>query len=163
MDAMERISRRDGERHILIVDDNPADIDLLREALVETTEDIVLHAVADPVRAFSFLARQGEFADRPRPHLILLDLAIPIMDGVKALGILKSTPDWADIPVMILTASLLTTERERCIRLGAVDHHLKPANADGYLRLASRLQEVLLRFGSGPRATASSGEWRVDQ
>jgi two-component system response regulator len=147
--------------HLLVIDDNPRDIELLREAMAECAEEIQLHAVGDAVRAFSFLARQGEYAGSPRPSLIILDLAMPLIDGVKALGVIKGTIEWADIPVMILTTSMLASERERCVRLGAFEHQVKPTNFDGYLRLASRIQELLARRGDRPRATASSGEWRV--
>jgi two-component system response regulator len=143
---------------ILVIDDHAQDIDLLRQAMAECDDDLEVFGVADAVRGFSCLARQGQFAGMPRPDLILLDLAMPLIDGFRALAILKETPDWAEIPVMILTSSTTTSERERCIRLGAVDHHLKPATFDGYLRLASRIQEVLARRGS----RADSGEWRVD-
>jgi two-component system response regulator len=143
---------------ILMIDDNLADIDLVRHAMLECDEEVEVFGVADAVRAFSVLARQGQFAGMPRPDLILMDISMPMIDGIKALGIIKSTPDWADIPVMILTSSGLTSERERSIRLGAVDHHLKPTSFDGYLRLVSRIQEVIARRGS----RVDSGEWRVD-
>jgi CheY-like chemotaxis protein len=143
---------------ILVVDDRAEDIELIRHAMVECDEEVEVFGVADAVRAFSVLARQGQFAGMPRPDLILMDLSMPMIDGIKALGIIKSTPDWADIPVMILTSSSVAAERERSIRLGAVDHHLKPSSFDGYLRLASRIQDVLSRRGN----RVDSGEWQVD-
>jgi CheY-like chemotaxis protein len=160
---MEANSRSNGPVTILVIDDNARDVDLLRQAIGECAEEVVVDGVPDAVRAFSYLARQGEFADRARPALILLDLDMPIIDGIRALAILKGTPDWADIPAMILTASATASDRERCVRLGAFDHQLKPTTCDGYLRLASRIQEVLQRRGGErSRQTVSSGEWRVD-
>jgi two-component system, chemotaxis family, response regulator Rcp1 len=91
--------------NILLVEDNPADMRLVREALAEGAVRAQLHWVASGEAALAFLRRQGEFADKPTPDLVLLDLNLPGLHGHEVLREIKSDPALLSIPVLILTSS----------------------------------------------------------
>ena len=90
---------------ILLVEDNPADIDLTMEAFEECKFAHNLHVVSDGERALSFLRKERNFNDKPRPDLILLDLNLPKIDGREVLAEIKSDDKLKQIPVVILTTS----------------------------------------------------------
>jgi CheY-like chemotaxis protein len=90
---------------ILLVDDNPGDVRLTREALAGFRPACHLNAVKDGAEAICFLHRQGRFAQSPRPHLILLDLNLPKKDGREVLAEIKHDPNLKRIPVIVLTTS----------------------------------------------------------
>jgi two-component system, chemotaxis family, response regulator Rcp1 len=90
---------------ILLVEDNPGDVRLTREALKDGKVSNRLHVVVDGVEALAFLRREGEHATAVRPDLILLDLNLPKMDGRQVLAEIKADPTLRQIPVVILTSS----------------------------------------------------------
>src|SRR5260221_13842098 len=90
---------------ILLVEDNPGDVRLTREAFKEARVVNNLTVVGDGVEALRFLLRQDEHAHAPTPHLILLDLNLPRMDGRQLLAAIKSDPALMRIPVVVLTTS----------------------------------------------------------
>ncbi len=90
---------------ILLVEDNPADVRLTREALKETKLSNNLSVVMDGEAALCFLRRQGEYAAVPRPDLVLLDLNLPKKSGREVLAEIKADPRLRRIPVAILTMS----------------------------------------------------------
>jgi CheY-like chemotaxis protein len=90
---------------ILMVEDNPGDVRLTREALKEARIRNRLHAVPDGVEALAFLRREGKYAAAPRPSLILLDLNLPRKSGRETLAEVKADPNFRRIPVVILTTS----------------------------------------------------------
>ncbi|MFZ7127867.1 MAG: response regulator [Desulfobacterales bacterium] len=93
------------EANILLVEDNKDDIDLAFEALEDSKVRMRIHVVSDGVAAMAFLRREGEYADRPRPDLVLLDLNLPLMDGREVLQEIRKDPALTDIPVIVLTTS----------------------------------------------------------
>ena len=90
---------------ILLVEDNPADVRLTQEALKESKLLINLHVVGDGVEAMEFLMKEGQYADAPKPGLILLDLNLPRKDGREVLEEIKASEDLKRIPVVVLTVS----------------------------------------------------------
>ncbi len=90
---------------ILMVEDNPADVVLVREALRESAVANVLHVLPDGVQAMQYLRRQGEHARANRPALILLDLNMPRMDGREVLRQIKEDPELRRIPVVVMSSS----------------------------------------------------------
>ena len=90
---------------ILLVEDNPGDVDLAREALAAGKVCNFLHVVGDGEAALAFLRRQGKFAGALRPDLVLLDLNLPKLNGRDVLAAIKEDPDLRRIPVVILTTS----------------------------------------------------------
>jgi chemotaxis family two-component system response regulator Rcp1 len=90
---------------ILIVEDNAGDVRLAQEGLNEWKLLNNLHVADDGVKALQFLRRSGDYADAPRPDLIMLDLNLPKMDGREVLKEIKEDEELKAIPVVILTTS----------------------------------------------------------
>jgi len=93
------------EVEILLVEDNPTDQLITREALEHAKVLLNLHVVEDGVQTMEFLRRTGKYAQAPRPDLVLLDLNLPKKDGREVLSEIKKDPDLKLIPVVILTTS----------------------------------------------------------
>lgn len=90
---------------ILLVEDNPGDVRLTREALRDSKVKNTIHVVDDGVKALQFLNREAPYQDVPRPDIILLDLNLPRRDGREVLADIKLSEDFRRIPVVILTTS----------------------------------------------------------
>ena len=90
---------------ILLVEDSPGDVRLTIEAFKDSKLHNNLNVVGDGVEAMAYLRRQGQYANAPRPDLILLDLNLPRKDGREVLEEIKSDEDLRRIPVVILTTS----------------------------------------------------------
>ena len=90
---------------ILLVEDNPGDVRLTREALRDSKVQNNIHVVDDGVKAMQFLNREAPYQDVPRPDIILLDLNLPRRDGREVLADIKLSEDFRRIPVVILTTS----------------------------------------------------------
>ncbi|MDP2268817.1 MAG: response regulator, partial [Deltaproteobacteria bacterium] len=90
---------------ILLVEDNPGDVDLTREALEDGKIKNILHVVVNGEEAMAFLRHTGKYTHAPRPDLVLLDLNLPRMDGREVLNEIKSDDDLKRIPVVVLTSS----------------------------------------------------------
>ena len=84
-----------GEVQILLVEDNPGDVRLTREALRGAKVANKLHVVGDGEEAIDFLRRRGVHADAPRPDIVLLDLNLPPLDGGEVLAEIKADPEFA--------------------------------------------------------------------
>jgi len=91
--------------NILMMEDNPTDVMLMREALANAKLRVDLHVAQDGVVGLEFLRRMGEHARAPRPDLILLDLNMPRNSGLEVLAELKADASLCSIPVVILTTS----------------------------------------------------------
>ncbi len=129
---------------ILLVEDNPADVRLTREALKEEKFLNNLSVVEDGVEAMAFLRREGKYADAPRPDLILLDLNLPRKDGREVLEEVKSDPDLKIIPVVVLTISKADEDIVRSYRLHANCFITKPVDLGQFLKVAKSIQEFWL-------------------
>jgi len=90
---------------VLVVDDNPGDVRLTREAFREANDTVRLNVATDGVEAMAFLMRSGAHAAAPRPDLILLDLNLPKMDGAEVLAHIKQDASLKLIPTVILSTS----------------------------------------------------------
>jgi two-component system response regulator len=90
---------------ILLVEDNPDDILLTQTAVEDSPLPIQLHVVEDGREALDFLEKNGKYAGSPRPHLILLDLNLPKMHGLRVLKTIKQDAELKTIPVVVLTTS----------------------------------------------------------
>lgn len=113
-------------RHVLVVEDSAGDIGLIHQALIKNPS-IVLHYVVNAVQARSFLMKLRPFHMAPTPHLILLDLNLPIFAGTSVLPLIKEDPALRHVKVVILTSSDRDYDREVCRRMGADDYILKPS------------------------------------
>jgi two-component system, chemotaxis family, response regulator Rcp1 len=90
---------------ILLIEDNPADVLLTKEALADTKIPHNMHTVADGLHAMRFLQKSDKYVDARRPDIILLDLNLPVKDGRQVLAELKADNDLRRIPVIVLTTS----------------------------------------------------------
>jgi len=116
---------------ILLVEDNPDDVELTLQAFKKARFANRLHVVRDGAAALDYLFRRGEHASHPeteRPQLILLDLNLPKMDGLEVLRFIKKHKRTRMIPVVVLTASQMFSDMEECQRLGADTYIVKPVN-----------------------------------
>jgi len=119
---------REQHMEILLVEDNPGDERLTREALREKNIDHRLSVVKDGVDALAFLRRQGTHRDAPRPDLILLDLNLPKKSGQEVLAEIGADPDLRDIPVVVLTLSRMDADIMDTLDLRAKSYIIKPVD-----------------------------------
>lgn len=137
---------------ILLVEDSPGDVRLIRETLRETKILNRVSVVEDGVEAIAFLEREGDFADVPRPNLILLDLNLPRKNGHEVLEEIKADERFRSIPVVILTSS---EEEQDIVR--AYDHHAncyvtKPVGLDQFGEIVRSLENFWLSVVELPRS-----------
>ena len=129
---------------ILLVEDNPGDADLAREALGDSKIKNNLFVVEDGVEAMDFLRNMGEYADAPRPDLVLLDLNLPKKDGRTVLGEIKSDESLKMIPVVILTTSRDEEDILRSYNLHANCYITKPIDLDQFLKVVKSIENFWL-------------------
>ncbi len=118
---------------ILLVEDNPADVELTRIAMEEGKLLNSLSVAGDGVEAMDFLHRRGKYANAPRPDIILLDLNLPRKDGREVLREIKESPDLGIIPVIVLTSSPAEEDVLRSYRLHANSYISKPVDLDAFI------------------------------
>jgi len=140
---------------VLLVEDNPGDVRLTREAFKDAKVHINLHVAADGAEAMSFLGRQGNFAHVPRPDLILLDLNLPKKDGREVLGEIKASPTLMSIPVVILTTSASDADILHSYRLHANCYITKPVGLGGFLEVIKSIDSFWLSVVKLPREERS--------
>ncbi len=120
---------------ILLVEDSPSDVRLTKEALKEAKVLNTLHVVEDGVAAMAFLHKQGQYASRPSPDLILLDLNLPKKDGRQVLAEIKQDENLKRIPVVILTTSRAEEDVVRSYNLHANAYVTKPVDLQQFLEV----------------------------
>jgi CheY-like chemotaxis protein len=118
---------------ILLVEDNPGDERLTREALKEGKVYSNLHWVKDGVEAMEFLRRGGKYQGVPRPDIILLDLNLPKKDGREVLQDIKNDPELKRIPVVVLTTSKAEEDVLRTYNLHANCYVTKPVDLEKFI------------------------------
>ena len=115
---------------ILLVEDNPGDARLTRDALAHGSIPSRLHHARDGEEAIAFLRREPPFSTAPAPHLILLDLNLPRRDGREVLEEIKADPALRHIPVVVLTSSRAEEDILRSYRLHANCFITKPGDLE---------------------------------
>ena len=118
---------------LLLVEDNPGDEELAREALRDVAAPLHLSVVHDGVEALAFLRREGRYADVPRPDLVLLDLNVPKLDGRGVLARAKADEALRDIPIVVLTSSHAPADVRHAYALHANAYVAKPVDLDQHL------------------------------
>ena len=118
---------------ILLVEDNPGDERLTKEALRECKLANILNVAKDGVEAMSFLRREGSYVNAVCPDLILLDLNLPKKDGREVLAEIKGDPQLKDIPVVVLTVSKAEQDIIETHELKADDYLTKPVDLDQFM------------------------------
>jgi len=128
-----------GPVRILIVEDNRGDVLLVREALKDSTMPFELTHVTDGEQALDFLHRRSPYGEAARPHLVLLDLNLPKHDGWEVLDEIRSLPELADTPVVILSSSGNPEDRERAACTPNALHIKKPSTLDEFLAIGDEI------------------------
>ena len=129
---------------VLLVEDDPGDVLMTREAFEHHKLRNNLHVVADGVEALQFLRREGEHADAPRPGLVLLDLNLPRMDGREVLAEIKSDESLRSIPVVVLTTSEAEEDILRSYSLHANAYVTKPVDFDRFIDVVRQIDEFFV-------------------
>jgi CheY-like chemotaxis protein len=124
---------------ILLVEDNPSDLELTLRAFQIHQLTNTIHVVRDGVEAVEFLFKKGPYANRGsgEPDLILLDLNLPRMNGKEVLATIRSEPSTKQIPVIVFTSSRDDQDLQECLNLGANGYIVKPTDF-GQFALAVR-------------------------
>lgn len=136
---------------ILMVDDNPADIDLTSEVLAQSNQHFHVNSVTDGAEAISFLRHQGKYASAPAPDLVVLDLNLPRRDGRQVLSDMKTDPALAKIPVVIFTTSQASSDISRSYELGANCYLKKPGNLAEFVAVVQSMAQFWLGFAILPK------------
>jgi len=126
---------------ILLVDDNPADIDLTRDVLAHNGCPSHIHAVADGVAAIAFLRREGKYANAVSPDFVILDLNLPKKDGRSVLAEVKADPVLRKIPIAIFSTSEAQPDIVRSYELGANCYVTKPGNLQDFISAVTSIAE----------------------
>ena len=136
---------------VLLVDDNPADIDLLREAISKSPRPLCVHAVNDGEEALRYLRRHGDYREAREPDLIVLDLNLPRKDGREVLSEVKRDATLARIPVVIFTTSEARSDVNFSYEHGANCYLQKPGNFPDYMTVVQSMTGFWLGLALLPK------------
>ena len=129
---------------VLLVEDDPGDVLMTREAFEHHRLANQLHVVEDGVEAIKFLRREGEYADAPRPGLVLLDLNLPRKDGREVLAEVKGDAALRSIPVVVLTTSKAEEDILRSYDLHANAYVTKPVDFTRFIEVVRQIDEFFV-------------------
>ncbi len=136
---------------VLLVDDNPADVALAREALAGGRHQSRIYHVQDGEEAIAFLRRVGQHADAIRPDLVILDLNLPKKDGRAVLADIKADKNLRMIPIVVYSTSRTKLDIGRSYELGANCYVHKPGTLDEYFLALQTIEEFWFGSVSLPR------------
>jgi CheY-like chemotaxis protein len=137
---------------ILLVEDDPGDVLITREAIESSKVANRLSVVSNGEEALRFLRREEPYPDAPRPGLILLDLNLPRLDGREVLARIKADPDLRRIPVVVLTTSSSDEDIVRTYDLHANAYVTKPVDFDQFMSVVRQIDEFFVSIVSLPRS-----------
>jgi CheY-like chemotaxis protein len=129
---------------VLLVEDDPGDVLMTREAFAQHKVRNTLHVVSDGVEALSFLRQEGKYAEAPRPDLVLLDLNLPRKDGREVLAEIKADPQLRRTPVVVLTTSEAEEDVLRSYDLHANAYVAKPVDFDRFIDVVRRIDSFFV-------------------
>lgn len=144
-------------KSILLVEDNPKDVELTLTALAEydLAHDVV--AIPDGEEALDYLLCRGRYAGRPllHPGVVLLDLKMPRINGREVLREIKTHPELQRIPVVILTSSRETPDLEECYKLGANAYVVKPVSFTNFVEAVKKISAFWVVLNEPPPGCAT--------
>jgi CheY-like chemotaxis protein len=129
---------------VLLIEDDPGDVLMTREAFEDNKLRNRLSVVSDGVSALQFLRKEGEHVEAPTPDLILLDLNLPRMDGREVLQALKADDGLRSIPVVVLTTSEAEEDVVRSYSLHANAYVTKPVDFDRFIEVVRQIDEFFV-------------------
>jgi len=136
---------------VLLVEDDPGDVLMTREAFLDHKLKNVLHVVDNGADAMAFLRKEGEYAEAPTPDLVLLDLNLPRMDGREVLAQIKADDELRSIPVVVLTTSEAEEDILRSYQLHANAYVTKPVDFERFLEVVRQIDEFFVTVVKLPR------------
>lgn len=139
--------------NILMIEDNPGDIELTRQALSNKVLDNHLYIAEDGEQALDFLYARNEYINAPRPDIILLDLNLPKISGHEILAEIKSNKSLSSIPVIILSSSEDCGDIQKSYDLSANSFVSKPLSIDDYMHVAHSIEQFWLKTVQLPGKT----------
>ena len=142
---------------ILLVEDNPGDVGLIKIAFRESKLNNRLLVARDGEEALQFLRHEGAFTSVPRPDLILLDLNLPKKDGREVLSEIKADESLASIPVIVLTTSEAQQDICRAYNLHANCYLTKPVEIDHFLRTVRGIEDFWFTLVRLPKPDSEFG------
>ncbi|UKO96210.1 response regulator [Nostoc sp. UHCC 0870] len=125
---------------VLLVEDNPGDVELTRIALEDSKISVNLNVVEDGVEAMAFLRKQEKYANVPHPDIVLLDLNLPRKDGREVLAEIKTDQHLKRIPVVVLTTSQAEEDILKAYNLSANCYIAKPVDFDQFVRIVKSIE-----------------------
>jgi CheY-like chemotaxis protein len=131
--------------HILLLEDNPADIYLFREALKSAGLNFVLTVIENGADGLAFARSQGEYAQSSVPDLAVLDLNLPKGGGASVLEAMRQNKDLERVPAFIMSSTSAPREQARAKELGIERFITKPPNLEEFLQIGKVVKEVLLK------------------
>jgi CheY-like chemotaxis protein len=137
-------------RRVLVVEDNPADVYLIRSALTEHSIDAQVDVVSDGESARS-TAAEFQSGKQAWPDIVLLDINLPRMDGLELLHRMAQAP----CPIVVMSSSQSPTDRQQALDHGAACYFWKPTDLDGFLHLGQIVAELLKEKGHNTQSNAS--------
>lgn len=132
-----------GKPRVLLVEDNPGDVDLLRLAFSNANLECDLTVLDDGAEALAFARQRGKYAAAPAPDLAILDLNIPKNDGLEILEALRANPAFAELPVAVLSSSSSPRERSAVERFHIRRFITKPSDLEEFMNIGLIVKELL--------------------
>lgn len=129
--------------HILIVEDNPGDVELLRMAFRRAQLECELMVIGDGQKALAYVQRRAGRESGSMPDLTILDLNIPKNDGLEILEAIRASDEFQGVPVVVLTSSGSPRDAARVQELGATRHLIKPMDLEGFMEVGKIVKGVL--------------------
>ncbi len=131
--------------HVLVAEDNPADVGLVREAFATHHVACALHVVSDGAQAIAFINRLDASPGAAQLDLVLLDMYLPKHDGEEILGCLRSTQKYARVPVILMTGADYAVVERKAGKPAGLSYFRKPSSLDEFLQLGLLVRRILNR------------------
>lgn len=131
---------------ILLIEPNPGDVRLFSESFADANIACEIHTVTDGTDALDFAHQRNDYADSPRPDMILLDFRLPDIDGADVLSELKAAESLRSIPVIVMTSSASEEDIARSYDLHANAYVQKPVEPDEFIELGRSFEDFWLTF-----------------
>jgi CheY-like chemotaxis protein len=128
---------------ILLVEDNSADVYLLRKALKSADLNFELTIIEDGGRAIAFIRGEGEYAGSPVPDLAVIDLSLPKNDGIQIVETIRAAGRFSDMPVVLVSSSAKPPARVNLEHLRVARYITKPPDLESFLQIGTVLKEIL--------------------
>ena len=130
---------------ILLIEDNPGDVDLLRLALKTARFDCELTVLDDGGEAMALVRRQGKYSDASAPDLAILDLNIPKNDGIEIIETMRSSEIFRDTQVVVLSSSSSPRDHAKLEKFHIAKYITKPPDLDEFLSIGFQLKQLMVR------------------